>query len=145
MNVGDICSRRPTAASASTSLADVARLMYENHVGTVILTRSPADRPIAAGILTDRNIICAQIKHGADLSSIPASKEMTADPLTFCEDTRIEDVLSGLRSRGVRRAVIVDKSGGLVGIVSVDDIVLHLASQVTAIGRLLETQAVHAA
>jgi CBS domain containing-hemolysin-like protein len=50
-----------------------------------------------------------------------------------------------MRSRGVRRAIVLDSSGALVGLVSVDDIILRLVDQVAAIGRLLETQAVHAA
>jgi CBS domain-containing protein len=144
MKVGEVCSRRPITASASASLQDVARLMFEKHVGAVILTTTPADRPVPAGIITDRDIICAQIGHGADLSSLPAAKHMTQDPLSFCEDVSIEDALARMRERGARRAIVLDQSGALVGILSIDDIILRLADQVAAIGRLLETQAVHA-
>ena len=143
MNVSEVCSRRPTTCSASAPLSDVARLMYDHHVGTVVLTCSPADRPVPAGILTDRDIICAQIEHGADLSRLPASDQMTRDPLSVCEDVPVEEALELMRSRGVRRAIILDKSGGLAGVVSIDDITLHLASEIAAIGRLLEAQAVH--
>jgi CBS domain-containing protein len=143
MKVAEICSRRPTTISASASLSEVARLMFENHVGTVVLTRAPADRPIAVGILTDRDVICAQIEHGADLSRLPASQQMTPDPLSLSESLCVEDALAQMRNRGVRRAVVLDDSGALVGIVSIDDIILRLAAQVAAIGRLLEVQAVH--
>lgn len=143
MNIGELCSRRPITASASASLSEVARLMFEKHVGAVILTRTLADRPVATGIVTDRDVICAQIEHAADLGSLPASKQMPLDPLSLCEDTRVEDALVRMRERGVRRAVVLDASGSVVGLVSVDDIVLRLADQVAAIGRLLETQAVH--
>jgi CBS domain-containing protein len=143
MDIGEICSRRPVTASASAPLSEVAQLMYENRVGTVVLTMAPADRPTAVGIITDRDVVCAQIEHGADLSRLPASRQMTADPLTFCEDVRLEDALGAMRRRGVRRAIVVDKTGALTGIVSVDDIILSLSAQVAAIGRLLETQAVH--
>lgn len=145
MNVGDICSRRPITVSASASLQDVARLMFEKHVGAVVLTRTPADRPVAVGILTDRDVISAQIDHGGDLSSLPAVRHMTPDPLSFCENERVEDALGRMRERGVRRALVLDESGALIGVVSVDDMVLRLVDQVAAIGRLLETQAVHAA
>jgi CBS domain-containing protein len=145
MNVGEICSRRPTTASASAPLSEVARLMYENHVGTVILTRSPADRPVVAGILTDRDIVSAQIEHGTDLSSLPAWRQMTQDPVSVVEEMSIEDALTLMRSKGVRRAIVLDNSGALIGIVSLDDIILHLAAEITAIGKLLETQAVHSA
>ena len=143
MNIAEICSRRPTTASASAPLSDVARLMYENHVGTVVLTQSPADRAVPAGILTDRDIIRAQIEHGADLSRLPAWEQMTRDPLSVCEDVPVEEALSLMRKRGVRRAIVLDKSGALAGVVSIDDIILSLAAEVAAIGKLLEAQAVH--
>ena len=144
MKTGDICSRRPITASASASLLEVARLMFEKHVGAVVLTRTPADRPVPVGIITDRDVICAQTEHGGtDLSSLPAAKYMTPDPLSVCEDVRVEDSLGRMRTRGVRRAVVLDESGALVGLVSVDDIILRLADQIASIGRLLETQAVH--
>ena len=145
MNISEICSRRPITASASASLEEVARLMFEKHVGAVILTSTPADRPVAAGIITDRDVICAQIGHAADLGSVPALKHMTPDPLSLREDMRVEDALGRMRARGVRRAVVLDESGALVGVISVDDVILRLADQIASIGRLLETQAVHAA
>lgn len=144
MKIGEICSRRPITASASASLQDVARLMFEKHVGSVVLTQSPYGRPIAEGIITDRDIICAQIAHSGDLSTLPAIQHMTRAPLSFYEEVKVEDALSRMRTRGVRRALVLDESGGLVGLVSVDDIILRLADQVAAIARLLETQAVHA-
>jgi len=143
MNVGEICSRRPVTASARAPLSDVARLMYEHHVGSVVLTLSPADRPTAVGILTDRDVVRAQVKHGADLSRLPASQVMTPDPLSFRESTPVEDALAHMRAKGVRRAIVHDDTGGLIGVISTDDILLRLSEQVAAIGRILETQAVH--
>lgn len=144
MNIGEICSRRPITASASASLQEVARLMFEKHVGSVVLTQTTAEQRVPQGIITDRDIICAQIEHGSDLSSLPAVEHMTRAPLSFYENVGVEDALSRMRTCGVRRAIVLDESGGLVGLLSVDDIILRLADQVAAIGRLLETQAVHA-
>jgi len=143
MNIGNISSRRPVTATPSAALSEVARLMYEHHVGTVIVTLSPADRPVAVGIITDRDVIRAQLEHSADLGRLAASQVMTADPLSVCVTDRTEDALRRMQERGVRRAVVVDETGALTGIVSINDIILSLTSQVAAIGRLLERQAVH--
>jgi CBS domain-containing protein len=143
MSVATICSRRPITAPPSAPLSDIAQLMYENRVGTVILTLTPSERPVAVGIITDRDVIRAQIEHSADLSRVAASQAMTPDPLTVCESDRCGEALSRMRDRGVRRAVVVDSSGALVGIVSTDDLILRLAAEIAGIGRLLEKQAVH--
>ena len=89
-------------------------------------------------------MLTVQLEHSADLGRLAASQVMTADPLSICVTERqSEDALRRMQERGVRRAVVVDETGALTGIVSIDDIILSLASQVTAIGRLLERQAVH--
>jgi len=56
MNINDIRSRRPVTATPGTALPEVARLMYENQVGTVILTLAPADRPVAVGLIVLRKL-----------------------------------------------------------------------------------------
>ena len=141
MKIGTVCSRNPVTASVSASLADVARLMYENNVGTVIVTSNPADRPVASGIVTDRDIVRAQLTHAADLSRLNAAEVMTRDPLVVCEDDSTEDALRRMRERGVRRAPVISASGALTGIVSTDDLIAHLAQEFGALARLLERQA----
>jgi CBS domain-containing protein len=143
MNVGTICSRYPVAASASCPLSEIASLMYERHVGAVVVTRSPSDRAVPVGIITDRDVIRAQLHRAADLSRLCAAEVMTRDPVTVCESDSIEEALRRLRARGVRRAPVLDSSGALRGIISADDVLVQLALQVASLGRLLERQAIH--
>ena len=70
MKVGDLCNRTAITASASAQVSGAARLMYEKRVGAVVATTGRADRPIAVGILTDRDIVCAQLDRTADLSQL---------------------------------------------------------------------------
>ena len=60
---------------------------------------------------------------------------MTRNPLTVREDDAIAFALREMRRRGVRRAPVVGKRGELVGIVSLDDVIQHLAVQ---LGRLAD-------
>jgi CBS domain-containing protein len=117
--------------------------MYEDRVGTVIVTRSPIDRPVPVGIITDRDVVRAQLHHAADLSRLRAADVMTRDPVTVNESDSIEEALRRLRERGVRRAPVLDSSGALRGIVSTDDLLVQLALEVASLGRLLERQAIH--
>jgi CBS domain-containing protein len=143
MKIGDLCSRFPITTSPSATLSEVASLMYENHVGSVIVTLSPSERPVAVGIVTDRDIVRAQLNHGADLGRLSARDVMTPDPLCINENESPERAMERLNERDVRRAPVIDSSGALTGIVSTDDIMVKLAQQISAMGRLLERQAVH--
>src|SRR5690348_5158438 len=121
MNVGDLCSRKVISVSASAPLSVAARLMCEQRVGAVIVTAAPADGAVAVGIVTDRDIVCAQPDRAADLSQLRTADIMTGDPLVLNENTPIEQAIDRLHERHVRRAPVISSGGELVGVISFDD------------------------
>lgn len=141
MNVGSFCSRPAVAVEPGTSLSDVARLMRERHVGAVVVTEGGPHRPQVAGIITDRDIVCARITRAADLSSISAAETMTPHPLVISEQDSVGAAVAHLRARGVRRAPVVAENGALIGVVSADDLLAHLAGEIAALAGIVSRQA----
>lgn len=140
MNVGQMCSRGLVSVPPSTPLSEVARLMRDRHVGTVVVVTSPMDQPLAAGIITDRDIVHAQLDRTADLSALCAGDVMTRDPLVLCSDVAVDDAIERMRVRGVRRAPVVTEHGALLGLVSTDDLIAQVARDLGELARLLERQ-----
>jgi len=140
MNVGQICNRHLLSAPASAPLSEVARLMHEAHVGAVVVTKAPIDAPVAVGMITDRDIMRAQLNRVADLSRLRAEDVMTRDPLVINENSSVEDAIRQLRVRGVRRAPVLSESGALVGLISTDDLVAQVAREIVGLARVLERQ-----
>lgn len=140
MNVGSLCSRPPVAAPTGASLSEVARLMRERHVGAVVITEGDPQRPRVAGIITDRDIVCARVTRTEDLSSINAAEIMTPHPLVIAEQDSVGAAVSHLRARGVRRAPVVASDGVLIGVVSADDLLAHLARQIAAMAGIVAQQ-----
>jgi len=140
MNIGNICTRNPITVPAGEPLSQVARLMHDRHVGTVIVIKRPLDRPVPAGIITDRDVLRAQVAHHADLAMLSAEGVMTREPLVLEERTPLQEGIRQMRARGVRRAPVVDATGALVGIVSSDDIVAAIADQLAELARLISGQ-----
>jgi len=140
MNVGDICSHRRLSVSTSATLSEVAQLMRHERIGAVVITHgSGADKRVA-GIVTDRDIIKAQLESGADLGRIAAGDVMTRNPLVFAAADSIEAALQHLRARGVRRAPVVDAEGSLIGLVSSDDLLAHLAQNLIGLAGIVAQQ-----
>ncbi|MFO7276490.1 MAG: CBS domain-containing protein [Pseudomonadota bacterium] len=140
MNVGKLCSRDLVSASASTPLSDVAALMHRRGVGAVVITKAPIDQPVAVGIVTDRDIMRAQLTRTADFNRLSAADVMTRDPLVLEEHHSVEDAILRMRERGVRRAPVMDAHGQLVGMISLDDLVGQLAYELGNLARVLERQ-----
>src|SRR5579875_60686 len=114
MLVGTLCSRRPVAVSTGASLADVACLMRDQHVGAVVVTESGPWGPRVVGMITDRDIVRAQLERTADLSRLSAGEVMTRKPLVIGEEESVDGAIAHLRARGIRRAPVVSLNGALV-------------------------------
>lgn len=140
MNIGQICSRTVVSVPVNASLATVAELMRDRHVGAVVVTTSPLDRPVPVGIITDRDIVRAQLEATADLSRLSARDAMTRDPLVLAENDSISTAIERLRERGVRRAPVVTKNGALFGMISTDDLIAQVSLDLIGIGGLLARQ-----
>jgi CBS domain-containing protein len=140
MNVGQICSRNVVSAPASAPLSDIAKLMHDHRVGAVVITKAPLDRPVAVGIITDRDIVRAQLKRKTDLAHLSAEDIMTRDPLVLGEDDAVESAMQRMRARAVRRAPVVTSHGALAGFVSTDDLVAQVARELGTLAHVLERQ-----
>lgn len=140
MNVGQICSRNLVSAPASAPLSDIAKLMHDRRVGAVVITKAPLDRPVAVGIITDRDIVRAQLERKSDLAHLSAEDVMTRDPLVLGEEDAVDDAIQRMRARAVRRAPVVTSHGALAGLVSTDDLVTEVARELGSLANVLERQ-----
>ena len=140
MVVGSLCSRPAVSVPTGAPISDVARLMRDRHVGAVVVTEGGGDRLRTAGIITDRDIVSAQLARTADLSRLAAGEIMTRNPLVIGEDEPVDGAIAHLRARGVRRAPVVARDGTLVGVVSVDDLFAHVARELIEMGEIIARQ-----
>jgi CBS domain-containing protein len=140
MKVGKLCGRRPVSVPGNAPLSEVVRLMHQERVGAVIVTYAPADQPVVVGIVTDRDIVHAQLAHVADFSQLNTADTMSRDPLVLNEQDDIAEALRRLRARGVRRAPVVTGSGALLGLVSTDDLLAQIARDLSGLAGIVARQ-----
>lgn len=139
MNVGAICSRRVISAPVSASLSEVVALMQRERVGAVIITQGGEGGRVA-GVVTDRDIVRAQLTHVADFSQLSTAATMSTDPLLVAAEEDIGDALRRMRARTVRRAPVVDANGRLVGALSVDDLLAQIAREIAGLAAVVARQ-----
>ncbi|HEX9895896.1 MAG TPA: CBS domain-containing protein [Gemmatimonadales bacterium] len=139
MSVGSICSRVVATVAKTDSVIVAARRMEEHDVGTVVVLE-PDGPSRALGILTDRDIVLRCVAHALNPETTPVGEVMTTPAQTADEDTPIEEALARMVSAGVRRLIITAKGQGVVGILSLDDVLDLLALDARAVSRLLEQQ-----
>jgi signal-transduction protein with cAMP-binding, CBS, and nucleotidyltransferase domain len=140
MNIGEICTRRVVIAQRGTSIRDVAGLMREQHTGDIVVTEEAGGRQVPIGILTDRDLVIEILAEGLNPAELTAGEVMTENPVTAREGDGIFETVQLMRSAGVRRAPIVEASGALVGIVSLDDILEVMAEELGNLMNLLRQE-----
>ena len=140
MNLGQLCGGRLVKVAQNTPLWEVARIMSDQHVGSVVVTEGDGDRAPLVGIITDRDIVTAQLDHPKDLGSLSAGSVMTRDVLTLPPNESIDGAIAHMRARNVRRAPIVSADGVPLGMVSTDDLIAQLSFKLFSIAGIVAQQ-----
>jgi CBS domain-containing protein len=134
MSVGRICIRDVDVAGVGESAWRAAERMHQRGVGTLVVV-SPDRKPI--GIVTDRDLVERVLAKNADAHETKVGAVMTGNPVTITEPSSIESALRMMRSGRFRRLPVVNGKGQLVGLLSLDDVLMLLAEEIGDIGRLL--------
>lgn len=134
MSVGRICCREVDLADLGESAWAAAERMHQRTVGTLVIV-DEENKPI--GIVTDRDLVVRVMARDLEPRETMIREIMTPCPKSVSEDAPLEDALTEMQSCGVRRIPVVDAEHRLVGILSLDDILLLLADEFTQVGRLI--------
>ena len=140
MNAGQICSREAVIARRETPLGEAARLMREQHVGTLVVVDERLPGRVPVGILTDRDIVVAVVAKGLDPRTLTVGEVMSGGVLVVREQDGVGDALRVMREKGVRRVPVVDRNGALVGILAIDDILELVAEEMDGFARALKSE-----
>ena len=134
MTIASLCRRNPDRAEPGESIKTAAQRMGARAVGTLVVCED--DKPV--GILTDRDVAIRVAGAGLDPLTTRVSEVMSRALVTVRSQTPIEDALKSMRDANVRRLIVVDSTGDLQAIVSLDDIMRHLAEELSAVEEVLE-------
>ena len=145
MAIGEICSREVVFTKRDATVKAAARLMREFHVGSVVVVDESNGKRIPAGILTDRDITVAVVALGLDPEVIEIGDVMSGELIAVPEDTGIAEAVELMRLKGIRRVVVTDAGGDLVGIVAADDMLSLLAEEMSALASMAGREQKHEA
>ena len=111
--------RNVVTGGPQLTVRQAAVYLHENHIGAiVILDRN--DR--IAGIATERDIVAAVARNGAECLDKPISSIMWGN-VHRCGESQTVDELMEMMSTLRARHIPVEKDGRLVGIISIGDVV----------------------
>ena len=130
MGVGTACNREVVTIDAAGSVHEAARLMREHHIGDLILTQERGGQLIPVGIVTDRDLVLEVMAMDLDPDSVTVGDLFfAAELVTSSVDDELEATLARMREHAIRRMPVVERDGGLAGIITMDDMLQRIAEQ----------------
>lgn len=126
MKVSQVMTTQVKTCSPHDFLSKATRVMWDNDCGCVPVTDAEGK---IVGIITDRDITMAAYTQGLPLHSIRIESAMARTVVTCSPDDDLQTVEELMRQNQIRRVPVLDQSGKLVGIVSLNDLTLTARRQ----------------
>jgi len=117
--VRDAMTPNVRSATSAESLADVARKMREDDVGSLPVVEGEQ----VIGIVTDRDIVVRAVAERLDPQSITVGEVASREVVTVEPEQDLDDALALMASHRVRRLPVVE-DGRLVGVLAQADVAL---------------------
>jgi CBS domain-containing protein len=122
MKVRDVMTKTAVSCRSEMSLAAAGALMWENDCGLLPIVN---DSGKVTGVITDRDI-CIALSTRDNKPSQLTTGEVAKPPAVICLlDDDIHSALKTMSKERIHRLPVVNGDGGLVGILSINDLVLR--------------------
>jgi CBS-domain-containing membrane protein len=121
MKVQDVMTTNVRACRATDTLNQAAQQMWEGDLGCVPVLDEQSQ---VVGLVTDRDISMAAYTQGRPLFEIPVTSAMAKEVFSVKPKDELGSAHQIMRKYAVRRLPVVEDDGHLVGVLSMNDLVL---------------------
>lgn len=145
MPISEFCNRDVVFATRDMSLTEAAQLMREYHIGALVVVDELDGKRAPVGIVTDRDIVMEIIAQSLDLTEFSVGDIMGPQLVSVQEKEGVFETIRLMRTKAIRRVPVVNQEGGLVGIISADDILDLLAEEMAELAKVAPREQEHEA
>jgi len=140
MSISEFCNREVVFATREMDLPEATQLMRKYHVGDLVVVDEIDGKRVPVGIVTDRDMVVEVIAQSLDVKGFSVGDIMSRQLFSVQENEGVFETIRLMRAKGARRIPVVNQQGGLVGIVSADDILDLLAEEMAELAKVAPRQ-----
>ncbi len=111
------------------SALDVAKLMAKHRIGSIVVTEGNNKNPV--GLVTERDIIKKVTAQNKSADQVAVRHIMSTPLITVKSIDSIDTAAETIAENKIKRLVVLEQDGSMVGILSVSDIAKKLAKILT--------------
>lgn len=139
MAIGDYVRRELASIDASASIRAAASQMAEQSNGCLMVNEGGR----FAGIVTDRDVALRTIRDRHDPNTASIGSITERDVIVIHEGRPVRVGVALMKSHGIRRLLVGNKQGDIVGLVTWDDLVGLIARELSEIAGTIAAQGPH--
>ena len=121
----EVMTPGPRTCSTFSSVLEAVLIFRDADCGAVPVLDD--GKPV--GLLTDRDVALGLADHGEGLGMLPVSDLMTHGVVAVAPGDDLEAIAARFADKAVRRLLVIDSSGQLVGIIAWSDIAAYFPKQ----------------
>lgn len=138
MMISNLCTREVVCIPVNASLNEAVARMCNEHVGSLVVVTTDAP-PHVVGLLTDRDIALDVIGRPGPAIELTAGDLAKSPPVAVLGSESLQAAAGVMEKAGVRRLLVVDKEGGLIGLVSAEDLLAAISEELAGLVRALRS------
>jgi CBS domain-containing protein len=136
MSLDELIRRFPETLPPEASCTAAARLMREANVGAVVV----ADGQKPLGLVTDRDLAVRVVAEGRDPQAVRLHEVMSGEPIFLSERRSVGSVIAVMRDLAIRRVMVVDDAGDLIGVIALDDLLMRTAEELGGLAEAIRKE-----
>jgi len=118
LKVVEVMSREVMTSSSDSSISDIAKVMSDKRVGSVVVTENNK----AVGIVTEQDIVRKVVVNNKDPKNSKAGDIMDKKLISVSSNEDIYDVMVVMKNNEIKHLPVIDDTE-LVGIITAKDII----------------------
>jgi CBS domain-containing protein len=123
--VEKVMTKTVLAVNLNTNAKDCARAMAKKGVSCAVVTQEA----LAVGIVTERDLVSKVLAETIDAKNVLVRDIMSTPLITVSPDAPLRGAAELMARYRIRRLVVVDEGGTLVGLITAGDIARTLAEE----------------
>jgi len=126
MKVSEVMTKSPASCSSDMNLGAAAEIMWNYNCGFLPILSSQQK---VVGVITDRDMCMAMATRNRLPGNITVQQVSSGVIYSCKSEDDASTALETMKEKGIRRLPVLDATGKLAGVLSVDDLVLHADSE----------------
>ena len=138
MNIASICQRPVITIESDASVREAASSMRDNHVGALVVIDAVEPSRVT-GVVTDRDLALEVLAGDVAADGISIGQLVNGTLVSVPGSGSLQDAVIAMEEGGVRRLLVTDGGGRVIGVLSSDDVLDAVAAELGGLARALRS------